>query len=289
MKYSFTCLVLSLFFVITTVQAVEVDVLFSDRYRPHVEAVQGLKQGVRADDVRLFSIDKRRDLAEMMEQLQRIKERKPDLLVVVGEDALQAAISLNTGIPTVSMMSMSLRATLQNKISLTGVDLRPSPIVVAAELTHQLTKGATVISYYNPALSNAYIEEAKAAFKKEGLLLIAKPWPEHDVQKSVNESMKDANCYWMQMEYQSVNPDTLRLLFGLAKKGKNLVGLSGKYVRAGALLAWTPQPRKIGEQASILANRILAGEDPVKIPLQHPTEMKLSVRTADTREVGENE
>jgi len=283
MKYRVALLALSLFLTIASARAVEVDILFSDRYRPHVEAVQALKQGLRADDVRFFASAKKGGSKGVLVQLERIKERKPDLLVVVGEDALQAAISLNIEIPTLSMMSMTLRNSLQDKMPLTGIDLRPDPSLVADELARQLARGEKVVSYYNPKLSGDYIEEAKIAFRKQGLVLVAQPWSEHDVQKAVNESMKDASCYWMQMEYQSVAPDTLRLLFGLAKKRKILVGLSEKYVRAGALLAWTPQVKRVGEQAAVMANRILEGEKPERIKLQHPGHMKLSVRTPDSR------
>ena len=271
----------------TFAHAVEVDVLFSDRYRPHVEAVQALEQNMRADDVRLFSGLENGDTTEELAQLERIIAREPDLLVVVGEDALQAAVSANVQIPTFSIMSMTLRGALQSKLPISGIDLRPSPTLVAAELVRLLPKGATVVSYYNQQYSGGFIDEAQEAFKKQGLVLDAQPWPDQDVQIMLNNSMKKADCYWMQMEYQSVSPDTLRLLFGLAKKGKVLIGLSEKYVRAGAMLAWTPNAKFIGDQATPLINRILAGEAAATIALQHPEKMKLSIRTPDSTKGGD--
>ncbi|TLS67894.1 hypothetical protein FEF65_05455 [Mariprofundus erugo] len=264
------------------VNAVEVDVLLSERHRPHVEAVQAIQQGLRADDVRLFSGVENGDISEEVAQLQRIVERKPDLLIVVGEDALQAALQEDIRIPVLSVMSMTIRAKLQQRIPLTGIDLRPAPQMVADELSRLLAPGAMVLSYYNPEYSGDYVKEAAELFKKRGLLLAARAWPEGDIWTEMNNQMKGADCYWMQMEYKSVAPDTLRLLFALAKKGKTLVGLSEKYVRAGALLAWTPDVHQIGQQAAVMANRILAGAVAAGIPLEHPAHMRLSIRTPDS-------
>lgn len=264
------------------VNAVEVDVLLSERHRPHVEAVQAIQHGLRADDVRLFSGVENGDIAEEVAQLQRIVERKPDLLIVVGEDALQAALEADIRIPVLSVMSMTIRSKLQQRIPLTGIDLRPAPGLVADELSRLLPPGAMVLSYYNPEYSGDYIKEAAELFKKRGLFLAARAWPEGDIWPEMNSQMKGVECYWMQMEYKSVEPDTLRLLFALAKKGKTMVGLSEKYVRAGALLAWTPDIYQIGEQAAVMANRILAGTMVAKIPVEHPLHMRLSIRTPDS-------
>jgi len=259
----------------------EIDILFSDRHRPHVEVVKALKQLVRADDVRLFPGLENGDLIEERTQLELIRGRKPDLLVVVGEDALRTALSSTIQIPVLSVMSMSLNSSMQQHLEITGVDLRPSPVIVADQLVHLLPQHAKVFSYSNPEYSAAYIDEASDAFQHQQLELIVRPWPEHDIPAALNASMKTADAYWMQLEYQSVAPDTLRLLFVLARHGKKLIGLSEKYVRAGALVAWSPQPIMIGRQAARLANRILAGEHASNISLQHPEHMKLSIRTAD--------
>jgi len=82
----------------------------------------------------------------------------------------------------------------------------------------------------------------------------------------------------MQLEPKMADPDTLHYLFSVAtRRGKQLIGLSAKYVRAGALIAWTPQFSVIGHQAAVMGNRILAGEKPENMAIEHPEGMKASL------------
>jgi len=221
--------------------------------------------------------------------LKTILNRNPDLLVLVGEDALQAALAMHIQIPVVSIMSMRLNRHMQQRLNICGIDLRPSPSLVADELTHLLPKQSKVLSYYNPEDSAVYIDEAEEAFHRHQLQLIAKAWPEHDIQAVLNNSMKAADAYWMQLEYRSVEPNTLKLLFVLARHGKKLIGLSAKYVRAGALVAWSPRLRVIGQQAAKLVNRVLNGERAAHIAIQHPEKMKVDIRTGDVVSGGSDE
>ena len=270
-------------------QALEVDVLFSDRHRPHVEVVKVLSQAIRAEDIRLFPGLENGNLSEETSQLHTILSRHPDLLVLVGEDALQAALETHIKIPMVSVMSMRLNRKMQQQVNISGIDLRPSPALVADELAHLLPPHAKVLSYYNPDYSASYINEAGEAFRKQRLQLFVQPWPEHDVPVALNNSMKPMDAYWMQMEYRSVQPDTLKLLFALARHGKKLIGLSTKYVRAGALIAWSPQLHALGRQTAKLVNRILEGERASHIPIQHPEQLKVNIRTQDTDSGGSDE
>ena len=265
-------------------QSFEIDILFSNRYRPHVEVIKALEQTVRANDIRLFPGQENGDLSEEKAQLLIIQRRKPDLIIVFGEDALQAVLSSRTHMPVLSVMSMTLNSDMQQLLDISGIDLRPSPMQIANKLALLLPQHAKILSFYNPDYSAAYIDEASDAFRKHQLELIAKPWPQRDIQLTLNNNMKTADAYWMQLEYQSVEPDTLRLLFGLAKHGKQLIGLSEKYVRAGALIAWSPQFQAMGRQAANLANRILTGEHASSIAVQHPEKMKLSIRSNHTAE-----
>ncbi len=288
--HHFTCMLLALLISGTAcAQSFEVDVLFSARHRPHVELVKVLEHSIRADDIRLFPGLENGDQKEEKALLERIQDRKPDLLVVVGEDALQAVLAENIRIPVLSMMSMTLNSKMQQRLDISGIDLRPSQAVVADGLAQLLPRRAKILSYYDPDYSAAYVDEATELFRRRHLELIARPWPEHDIQVELNSSMKTADAYWMQLEYRSVEPDTLRLLFSLAKHGKKLIGLSAKYVRAGALVAWSPQVRFIGRQAARLANRVLGGERASHIAIQHPEKMKVHIRTEDVGSGGHDE
>jgi len=289
MHHRFIFLLLFLFPLVAYGHTVEVDVLFSDRHRPHVEVVKVLQKMVRSEDIRLFAGLENGDLSEEKKQLKTIQSRKPDVLVLVGEDALQAVLDMNIHIPAISIMSMRLNRDMQQRLDITGIDLRPAPSAIADELALLLPAHAKVLSYYDPEVSAAYIDEAADYFRKRHLQLIAKPWPEQDVQVALNSSMKRADAYWMQMEYRSVEPKTLQLLFLLAKRGKKLIGLSAKYVRAGALIAWSPQTRLIGRQAANLVNRVLSGEQASHIAVQHPQHMKLNIRTENDMTGGRSE
>ncbi len=260
-------------------ESLEVDLLYSERHRPHVELVKLLSQAVRAEDIRLFPALENGNLREEEKQLAVIRRRQPDLLILVGEDALQAALAMHLQLPMLSLLSISLSPQMQQQLPITGIDLRPEPAQVADALSRLLPAGATILTYYAPQASGDYIAAAKAPFRQQHLQLKADLWPQGDVPTALNRAMKQADAYWMQMEMRSVAPQTLKLLFALARHGKALVGLSAKYVRAGALIAWTPRWDALGEQAATLANRLLAGAKPASVAITHPANMRVDIRT----------
>jgi len=256
-------------------RTVEVDVLFSEHQRLHVQVVQALKQALRADDIRLFPIVENGNLSEETDALHQVVRRKPDLIVLVGDDALKAAGSIGIDIPMLSLLSIRLHASMAGHMPLTGIDLRPDPMRVVQGLEPLIPGDATVLTYYSPSLSKDYIRQAKEAFTKSRLHLIVRPWPAENALSALHRDMQKASLYWMQLEPRISDPDTLHYLFSAAtRRGKRLIGLSAKYVRAGALIAWTPEFDAIGHQAAVMGNRILAGEKPRNIAIEHPEEMK---------------
>ncbi len=282
-KWHLVLLVLLLTSAQAQARTIEVDVLFSESHRLHVQVVQALKHALRADDIRFFPIVENGDISEETGVLNRVVARKPDLIVLVGEDALNAARDMDIRIPMLSLLSIRLRASMVENMPLTGIDLRPDPTLVVQGVEPLIHGAATVLTYYSPALSVDYIRQAKAAFGKSRLHLIARPWPAKNVLRSLHRDMQKANIYWMQLEPNMADPDTLHYLFSVAtRRGKQLIGLSAKYVRAGALIAWTPQFDVIGHQAAIMGNRILAGEKPENMPIEHSEGMKASLNSSAT-------
>ncbi|MDQ6986739.1 MAG: ABC transporter substrate binding protein [Mariprofundaceae bacterium] len=262
-------------------RTIEVDVLFSDNHRLHVQVVQALKHALRADDIRLFPIVENGDTSEETRALNQVLARRPDLIVLVGDDALNAASSMGIHIPMLSLLSIRLHASMADNMPLTGIDMRPDPVRVVQGVEPLMQGAATVLTYYSPALSVDYIRQAEIAFGKSRLQLIARPWPADNVLRSLHRDMQKANLYWMQLEPKMADADTLHYLFSVATRhGKQLIGLSAKYVRAGALIAWTPEFDVIGHQAAVMANRILAGEKPQNMAIEHPQGMKASLNSS---------
>lgn len=256
----------------------EVDIVFSDKYRPHVETVRALQQTLRAEDVRLFEALENGDITEESTALKQVVARKPDLIVLVGDDALSAALAMQVRIPMVSLMDVRLHPGLAVDAPLTGVDLRPDPRVVTSELLRLVPADASVLTYFSPDMSGDYIREAEQAFRECSMRLTAQVWPEHDVVAALNREIASYDIYWMQLEERSARPDMLRLLFAVAaRQEKGLIGLSEKYVRTGAMIAWTPKPEDVGFQGGVLANRILGGKAPQAMPIEHPQHMKVSI------------
>jgi len=133
-----------------------------------------------------------------------------------------------------------------------------------------LPHGAHILSYYTPEMSAHYVAQARAALREHGLELDALPWPEQQAAADLLARMRKHEAYWMQLEYASAQPDILRLLFALARQDKVLIGLSGKYVRAGANAAWHIDLDALARQAAAMANDILRGIPPAKLPIAHP-------------------
>jgi len=266
------------FLLMSGADAHEVDIVFSDRHRPHVEVVSVLQQTMRAEDVRLFQTLENGDISEETRALQQVVARKPDLIVLLGDDALRAALAMQVRIPMLSLMAVRLHRGLDASIPLTGVDLRPDPREVSRELSRLSSGNVSVLTYFSPELSGAYVHEAERVFSEGSIRLVARAWPGSDVVAALNRDMADYDIYWMQLEERSARPDMLRFLFSVAaRQEKGLIGLSEKYVRTGAMIAWTPKPEAVGHQGAALANRILAGEPPQNMPIEHPEHMKVSI------------
>ncbi len=261
-------------------RTIEVDVVFSSHHRSHLKLAQALKLKLWADDVRFFPAYENGDLQEEEEQLKLIQRRHPNLLVLIGEDALQAYRQLRGlgKIPAISLMAMTLPATSSSRPSyLCGIDLRPEPLILAQGLKQSAhSRIKKVFTFYAPDQATTYIQKAKHAFHEAGIRLEAMPWPDRGSEAWLFKRVESYDAYWMQMEKRSVAPDFVRALAELARRGKHIIAISPKYLRAGMDLALYLDVDRLAQDAIDYINRVLIENEGACGAVVHSNAIRLS-------------
>jgi len=242
-------------------RAAEVAALLDSRVGPYVEALAGFRQGSGAD-VRVFERREDADPADEAALIPAIRARHPDEILAIGPEALQAAIRNITDIPILFCMVLNPQGRIPaNRSDVAGVAMNVAPEDQMAVLVRLMPRVERVGALFNPAESGETVDYARRWLQRKERVLDAEPArPMPALVDQVRGMLDRTDVYWMVPDETLKNPDALRLLFFQAERaGKPLIGVSDRYVKAGALFALTAEPRAMGRQAAELSNRALDG------------------------------
>lgn len=240
----------------------EILIVQSLRIKPYTEAVEGFKAALngRFRDAR-YTV---RDSAEAGRYL---RERKPDLILAVGMEALQKVKSFSH-IPVVYLMVLNPSAVLDEARNVTGVGMTIAPEKQLA-LVHTVLPGARRIGIiYDPRKSASFVRRAQVAARDLRVELHVR---EVSHPREVPEALKSlkgvANALWMIPDTSAVTPETAELIMLFSMDNAVPVcAFSAKYLEMGALMSLDVSASDMGRQAGGLAARILSGTKVSDIP-----------------------
>nr|WP_277816488.1 ABC transporter substrate binding protein [Mariprofundus sp. KV] len=269
--------------------AKEVVVLLDPNIRPYVEALAGFKSTSDAN-TRIFARKEDGDLSDERAMIGAIRARKPDQILVIGSEAMRALAGEVTDIPILFVMVLNPRDRLKVMPgNMTGVSMSVAPERQMKVLSQLLPEVKRVAVVYDPEQSQDLINRGKKACLSVNQQLFAREVgsPAEAVEQAKLLLSENHTAYWMIPDQLMRARDVVRYLFFTAREqNRPLIGLSDKYVRAGALFAFTVQNETLGQQVAELSNRMLAEGKKGHHPIEMARDADLSINLKVASEMG---
>jgi len=270
------------------VSAKEVAVLLDSHIRPYVEALVGFQQASKAS-IKIYERSEDGDASDELALIQSIRARSPDHILVLGEESLLALAGEVTDIPVLFCMVLNPEEKLSSDMRhLTGVSMNIPPDRQMEALSLLVPKANKIGVVYDPREVDHFVQAGRVATTKYHMQLEAQP-----VSSSI-QAVQEAkamlgriDAFWMVPDQTVTTIDLVKyLLFNARKQGIPLIGVSEKYVRAGALFAFTAENEALGRQAAEMSNRLLNGSSPRDLPPQMARDVKLSINSKVAESLG---
>jgi len=225
--------------------------------------------------------------------LNRLRARRPALILTLGSAATNLVASSVTDVPIVFSLVLPstgadsiqvLRSTHEN---LAGASMQ-IPVEQQFVKIREILPGARRIGVlYDPKNSWPQVESAEKAAAAMGLELVALPvTSEEGVVQRMEEVAGRVDLLWSVSDSTVFTPQGLRHILLSTLRGRiPFVGLSPSFVKAGALLALSCSYEDVGRQSGEIALRILGGEEPGRIATAEPREVSLSINLNTARQI----
>jgi putative ABC transport system substrate-binding protein len=240
----------------------EILVVQNHSIKPYADAFSGFKSLVNNKSRGVdFTFRDSRGAAEYL------SERKPDLVLAIGMDALQK-VKIFSGVPIVYLMVLNPSAIIHEERNVTGVSMTISPEKQLAVLHRVLPSARRIGLIYDPKKSASFVKRAQNASKEFRIDLIAKEAGNSKLVPAMLNSMKGAiDAFWMVPDTTVITPDTTELimLFSL-ENNIPVCTFSTKYLEMGALMSLDIDAYEMGRQAGELATKILSGKRAADLP-----------------------
>ena len=222
-------------------------------------------------------------VASTQSELQALSQRRPDLVFALGSAAVKQSQAIFDEAPLLATMIVS-ESTLADVPHATAVLLRTSPKAQLEWHKQLLPHARRVGVLYDPAHSSDWVQEAKAVAQTLGLEIVAIPVA---TAKELPPALKaigrraDSILGIADSTVYSSKTAKAILLFSFRNRIP-FIGVSGAWVKAGALSGLEADYPKLGHQCAALALEILGGADPGAIQPQQAQGLvyRLNLKTA---------
>lgn len=269
--------------------------------RPRVVVVKSAALGPYAQVVAGFSAEARASVDEVtlgegaaaVEQaFKQLKESKPALVLAIGPAAAVGARRQFSDVPIVFVMVPYFQKYELDGQNLTGIALTSdlSLELSALKATWPQVKRVGVLA--DLRFSKKYLDEAAAVAQGQGLALVP---IDVDSPQKVDRALAGAkgkvDALVVISDKTVGNAAVVERLLAFAQDEKlPAVGMVPSLVGRGAVLALSPAPLAIGQQAGRLANRILVEKvDPGALAVANPEGVELHVDLAQAAKLGAKE
>jgi len=202
----------------------------------------------------------------------------PDLILAMGGKAL-AAVKDFQNIPIVYLLTPSVPQSLSRQRNITGVEMKLSAAAQLREVRKRLPQIKQIGILYDPRYSADFFKEAETAAAQLDLTLISRRIKSSkEVLAGLNDLDSEIDLLWMVPDLTVASPQGVEALFLHAmEKHIPVLTFAEKYLKNGALLAVSFDIRAMGEEAGILARKILSGIKVEKIQPVKREKVKVTV------------
>ncbi len=191
---------------------------------------------------------------------QAIRERKPDLILAVGAEALRKVKKYHH-IPLVYLMVLNPHSILSHERNVAGVSMVVSPEKQLSAMRRVLPDARRIGVVYDPDKSGEFVRRAVVSARALRMEIRTKEVTNpREVPQSLHAMKGTVDAIWMIPDTTAITPDTVEtmMLFSM-RNGIPVCAFSAKYVGVGALMSVDASPFDMGRQAGEMAARILSG------------------------------
>lgn len=239
-----------------------ITVLVSHDAAPYRDALKGFQQALaqRGVDAAVEVVALQGEARKVAPAMQKARSDGAALVFTMGLVATQAALAENTDLPVVAGLILSADV-LTRAGNATGVTLE-MPLDLQFEWMQRLLPAhKTVGVLYNSAENRKKVEEAGRAARSRGFQLLA-----HEVDRpqslpaALDAVAKKSDALWAISDSVVVSPETAKSLLVASFRNRiPFIGLSGAWVKAGALFALDWDYEDVGAQCGEVALKVLKG------------------------------
>jgi putative ABC transport system substrate-binding protein len=251
-------------------------------YRQVVESFEAFLQE-EVGGLEFVSVTLDDDDAKSQQQLAALREKEIVLVFALGTQATTLAAERFPAVSVVSSMVLS-RGDLESLPNVTGVALEFSPAIQLQWMRRLLPEAKRIGVLFDPALNQAWVDATQRLAKKKGLVLVPIPVNHaRELPAGLKKLARTADVLWAIPDKTVYSSKTLKqVLLSSFRSRIPVVGLSGSWVKAGALYALDRDYQDVGRQTGVIAKKLLDGTSPGKVTPQTPSVVaySLNVKTA---------
>lgn len=271
----------------------EIVIVKSNDIAPYRAAVKGFKSTINAE-VNEFVLDKRSDKRAKRKFIKKDKKNR-NLIFTLGTDAFVAARANHPDTPIVFAFILNPDSALQRAVNnsysnVAGITMTIPPAIQFKTLLEADPSITRIGVVYDPSKTGKLIDEAKKAARKLGIELVDKPIETRPESINAIDEMRGmVDAIWMAPDTTAITRESSEymLLFSI-KYNVPLIGISDKYVKNGALFAFSFDSEDMGRQAGELAKKMLSGEKVRNVSFYGPRTFRLSMNLNIAKKLGLN-
>ncbi len=264
----------------------KVVIILSQDSPPYADMVKGFRNALASagvqPEIEVHSL--KGNSANAPNMLRQFKEVPPAAFLTVGSLATQAVLAEHNEVPVITGLTARPEKFRENG-NVTGVGLEfslESQLDVMRRILPDLAKIGVL---YSPKENQDTVDAALQLAKKLGVKLVPKSVETpRDIPNALESLANNVDLLWGIMDQVVLSPQTAEpiLLFSFRNKIP-FAGLSGPWVKAGALYALDRDYGDIGNQCGEIAVKVLNKVNPGTIQIASPRKVLFSVNLKTAR------
>jgi putative ABC transport system substrate-binding protein len=211
----------------------------------------------------------------------QLRHLEPQVVLAIGQKALQVARAATPSVPTVYCMVLSAGAAAARNVTGVRLEVAPQAQLEQFQKVHPGAHRVGVI--YEPRQSAAFVEEAVKAAGRQGVTLVSRPVQDaKEVRPALEEISGGIDALWLPQDPRLITAEMFNYLLVYTLERKiALFGFLDSSTKAGALASVAPDYPEIGRRAARLAVEVSQKPGaPVPPPSGSPGALTVNLRTA---------